>query len=140
MEQRMSLVTLAVTNLERATAFYRDGLGWEPGFENEEVTFFQLNGIVLSLFRRDLFAEELGVDEDELGPGGMGLAYNVRTKDEVDETIDLAREAGGRVIVEPRETDWGGYSGHFADPDDHWWEVAWNPAWTIDVDGDIQLS
>lgn len=136
----MSLVTLAVSDLEQATSFYRDGLGWEPGFEAEEVTFFQLNGIVFSLFRRDLFAEELGVGVDELGPGGVALAYNVRGKAEVDEIIELAREAGGRVLVEPRVTDWGGYSGYFADPDGYRWEVARNPAWTIDDEGDTLLA
>lgn len=139
MEQRLSLVTLAVEDLERAAAFYGDGLGWELGFSNEEVSFFQLNGVVLSLFRRDRFAEELGVPEDELQPGGTALAYNVRIKEEVDEVVALARGAGGRVLIEPREAEWGGYSGYFADPEGHRWEVAWNPAWAIDEAGDTWL-
>lgn len=140
MEQRLSLVTLAVEDLESTTAFYEDGLEWELGFSNEEVSFFQLNGIVLSLFRRDRFAEELGVSEDELEPGGTALAYNVRAKEEVDAVVELFREAGGRVLVEPREAEWGGYSGYVADPEGHRWEVAWNPAWRIDEAGDAQMD
>lgn len=139
MEQRLSLVTLAVGALEEATSFYR-GLGWSSGFENEEVAFFQLNGIVLSLFRRDRFAAELGVDADSLGPGGIALAYNVRDKDEVDEVMAQVWRAGGKVLVKPRETEWGGYSGYFADPEGHRWEVAWNPAWPIDADGDVRMA
>lgn len=140
MEQRLSLVTLAVEDLERATAFYEDGLGWGLAFSNEEVSFFQLNGIVLSLFRRDRFAEELGTSEDDLGPGGVALAYNVRAREEVDEVVALARQAGGRVLVEPREAEWGGYSAYIADPEGHRWEVAWNPAWSIDEAGDTQME
>lgn len=140
MEQRLSLVTLAVEDLERATAFYEDGLGWALSFSNEEVSFFQLNGIVLSLFRRDRFAEELGTSEEDLGPGGVALAYNVRAKEEVDEVVELFGGAGGRVLVEPREAEWGGYSGYAADPEGHRWEVAWNPAWSIDEAGGIQLD
>lgn len=139
MEQRLSLVTLATEDLDRATSFY-EALGWEAGFKNEAVTFFQLNGVVLSLFRRDLFAEELGVDEGALSPGGQALAYNVRAKAEVDEVVDQVRAAGGRVLVEPREQDWGGYSGYVADPEGHRWEIAWNPAWSIGPDGDIDMT
>lgn len=139
MDQRLSLVTLAVEDLDRSTSFYQ-GLGWEVGFTNEAVTFFQLNGVVLSLYRRDLFAEELGVDEATLSPGGQALAYNVREKGEVDAVVDQVRGAGGRVLVEPTDRDWGGRSGYVADPDGHRWEVAWNPAWSIDADGDVDMA
>lgn len=140
MEQRLSLVTLAVEDLEGSTRFYRDGLGWSPGFSNEEVTFFQLNGIVLSLFRRDRFAEELGVAEEDLMPGGTALAYNVRRKEEVDEVLGLVEDAGGLVLVPAREAEWGGYSGYFADPEGHRWEVAFNPGWPIDEHGNVLLK
>ncbi len=139
MDQRLSLVTLAVEDLDRSTAFYR-ALGWEPGFTNEAVTFFQLNGLVLSLYRRDLFAEELGVDGSTLSPGGQALAYNVREKEEVDAVVDQVRQAGGRVLVAPADRDWGGRSGYVADPDGHRWEVAWNPAWSIGADGDVDMA
>lgn len=139
MDQRLSLVTLAVEDLDRSTAFYQT-LGWEPGFTNDAVTFFQLNGVVLSLYRRDLFAEELGVDEAELSPGGQTLAYNVREKDQVDEVVDQVSEAGGRVLVDPTDRDWGGRSGYVADPDGHRWEIAWNPGWSIGPDGDVDIA
>ncbi len=134
----MSLATLAVQDLEGATAFYRS-LGWEPAFRNEEVTFFQLNGVVLSLFRRDRFAQELGVEQESLGPGGFALAYNVRAKAEVDEIMEHVAGSTGKVLVKPREAEWGGYSGYFADPDGHRWEVAWNPEWPIDGDGNVRI-
>jgi uncharacterized protein len=138
MEQRVSLVTLGVTDLARARAFY-EGLGWttraEPG---DDVVFFQAGGIVVALWDRASLAEDSGVT-DGGGWGGVTLAYNVREPREVDEVIEQARAAGGAVPREPGETFWGGYSGVFVDPDGHPWEVAHNPRWTVHPDGSTEL-
>lgn len=138
LEQRLSLVTLAATDLPALTAFY-EKMGWKAGFRNEEVTFFQLNGVVLSLWRRDRFAHETGVPEDRLGPGGTEIAYNVRARPEVDDVMRAAVAAGGRVVAPARDAVWGGHSGHFADPEGHLWEVAWNPDWTVAADGGVRF-
>lgn len=138
MQQRLSLVTLAVDDIARSRRFY-EALGWKPSFSNEEVAFYQLNGIVLGLFDRDAMAKDQGVDPDRVGVGGVALAYNVASRDEVDATFAEAREAGARVIKEPKDAPWGGYSGYFADPDGHPWEVAWNPDWTLSEGGSVRL-
>jgi predicted lactoylglutathione lyase len=134
MDQRLSLVTLGVTDLDRARAFY-EALGWhtraEPG---ADVVFFQAGGMVVALWDRAALAEDSCV-EDGGGWGGVTLAHNVRSSDEVDNVIEQARAAGANIAREPGETFWGGYSGLFIDPDGHPWEVAHNPRWTITTDG-----
>jgi predicted lactoylglutathione lyase len=138
MEQRISLVTLGVTDLGRARAFY-EALGWstraDPG---DDVVFFQAGGMILALWDRASLAEDSGV-EDGHGYGGVTLAHNVRSPAEVDEVIAEARAAGGAIAREPSETFWGGYSGVFLDPAGHPWEVAHNPRWTVREDGSISL-
>jgi uncharacterized protein len=133
-EQRLSLVTLGVRDLARARTFY-ESLGWHSDTSPElDVVFFQAGGIVVALWGRDHLAEDSGV-EDGGGWGGVTLAYNVREPGEVDEVIEQARAAGGRIAREPAKTFWGGYSGVFVDPDGHPWEVAHNPRWTVREDG-----
>lgn len=138
LEPRVSLVTLAVDAVETAAAFY-EGLGWRTGFRDEEVAFFQLNGVVLGLWRRSAMAAALGVPANELGPGGMELAHNVRARGDVATVLQTAVAAGGRLLVPAHEAPWGGVTGHVADPDGYRWEVAWNPAWTIDEDGGTRM-
>ncbi|MEP3120755.1 MULTISPECIES: VOC family protein [Alphaproteobacteria] len=137
MEQRVSLITLGVADIARSRAFY-EALGWKAAFENEEVVFFQLNGIVLGLFRRDSF--DLDMKRDNDGTGRIALAYNVRDRSEVDPALDRAVSAGGSLLKRAEEAPWGGYSGYFADPDGHAWEVAHNPAWTISAAGHVEIS
>jgi predicted lactoylglutathione lyase len=138
MEQRVSLITLGVTDLARARAFY-EGLGWVSHAEpNDDIVFFQAGGIIVALWSRESLAEDSGV-EDGGGWGGVTFAYNVRSPAEVDAVIDEARRAGARIAREGAETFWGGYSGVFVDPDGHPWEVAHNSHWTIADDGSIQL-
>lgn len=139
MEQRVSVITLGVADLARARNFYVDGLGWEPALELDEVVFFQLNGIVLGLFPlAELLKDAQLPADDPVGRvGGSALAYNVRERSEVDSVIEQAVAAGGRLIKPGQEVFWGGYSGYFADPDGHLWEVAWNPSWPIDEDGNV---
>ena len=139
MEQRVSLVTLGVADLERARRFY-EALGWRSDSEaGADVVFFQAGGLVFGLWGRAQLAEDSGVD----GPGGFGgitLAYNVRSPEEVDATLVEAEQAGAEIVRAGAPTFWGGYSGVFHDPDGHPWEVAHNPFWTLRDDGSISLS
>jgi catechol 2,3-dioxygenase-like lactoylglutathione lyase family enzyme len=138
-EQRVSLVTLGVSDLARARAFY-EGLGWTSGAApDDDVVFFQAGGMVVALWSRDRLAED-SVMTDGGGWGGVTLAYNTRSPAEVDAVLDEARAADGTVLREGAETFWGGYSGVFADPDGHPWEVAHNPGWTIGEDGAVSLG
>ena len=139
MDQRLSLVTLGVADLERARTFY-EALGWrtraEPG---DDVVFFQAGGMVLALWDRAKLADDSAV-HDTGGWGGVTLAHNVRSPREVDQVLDAARTAGAEIGREGGETFWGGYSGVFIDPDGHPWEVAHNPHWTLHDDGSISLG
>jgi predicted lactoylglutathione lyase len=138
MDQRMSLITLGVSDLARARAFY-EGLGWKTGAgPDDDVVFFQAGCMVVALWSRESLAEDSGV-EDSGGWGGITLAYNTRSPEEVDAVIEEARAAGGTIPREPGETFWGGYSGMFLDPDGHPWEVAHNPNWTIEDDGAVTI-
>ncbi len=137
-EQRLSLVTLGVGDVARARAFY-EALGWRTNAgAGDDVVFFQAGGMVLALWDRAKLAEDSGV-EDPGGWGGITLAYNVRSPEEVDEVIAQAEAAGGKIPRAGAETFWGGYSGVFVDPDGHAWEVAHNPRWTIAEDGAVRL-
>jgi catechol 2,3-dioxygenase-like lactoylglutathione lyase family enzyme len=137
-EQRVSLITLGVRDLERARSFYV-GLGWSAhDDDNDDVVFFQAGGMVVALWDRGSLAADSAVN-DAGGWGGVTLAYNVRAPEEVDEVIEEARAAGARIGREPGETFWGGYSGVFVDPEGHPWEVAHNPGWTVNADGTITL-
>jgi len=139
LEQRLSLVTLGVADLTRAREFY-EALGWKSGAAPaDDVVFFQTGGMIVALWGRDQLAEDSGVD-DPGGGGGVTLAYNTRSPEEVDAVIAEAERAGARIPRHGAETFWGGYSGAFLDPDGHPWEVAHNPHWTIEDDGSVTLS
>ncbi|TBL36569.1 VOC family protein [Verrucosispora sp. SN26_14.1] len=138
MEQRLSLITLGVTDLARSRAFY-ERLGWR-GQEVERTVFIQAGGIAVVLWARESLAEDAGVDARAAdGFGGIGLAHNVRERDEVDRVLAVAAEAGAVVTRPARETSYGGYAGYFADPDGHLWEIAWNPGFPIAEDGTIRV-
>jgi uncharacterized protein len=138
MDQRLSLITLGVSDLSRARAFY-EGLGWTTGAEpGDDVVFFQAGCMVVALWDRARLAEDSTVT-DGGGWGGITLAYNTRSNEEVDQVIEQARSAGATIGREPGETFWGGYSAVFIDPDGHPWEVAHNPRWTITADGALKL-
>jgi catechol 2,3-dioxygenase-like lactoylglutathione lyase family enzyme len=134
MEQRLSLVTLGVTDLARSRAFYT-ALGWttEAG-PDDEVVFFQLGGMVFALWGRAELATDSAVS-DSGGWGGVTLAQNQRSPAEVDAVLAAAAAAGATIGRPGAETFWGGYSGLFLDPDGHPWEIAHNPFWTITADG-----
>jgi uncharacterized protein len=138
MEQRLSLVTLGISDLNRARKFY-EALGWKTGASpDDDVTFFQAGGMIVALWGREKLAEDSAVKVGT-GWGGVTLAYNTRSQKEVDEVIEEARAAGATIGREPSETFWGGYSAVFIDPDGYPWEVAHNPNWTIDEDGSVKL-
>lgn len=138
-EQRLTLVTLGVSDLARARAFY-EALGWTTGAEpDDDVVFFQAGGTVLALWSRAALAEDSGM-VDSGGWGGVTLAHNVRSPDEVDAVLAEAEEAGAKIVRRGAATFWGGYSGVFCDPDGHPWEVAHNPHWTLREDGSVNLS
>ena len=137
MEQRISLVTLGVADLGRARAFY-ERLGWAAAPGEDDVVFFQAGGMVLALWERAQLAADSGVT-DGGGWGGITLAYNARSPEDVDAVLEEARAAGARIARAGADTFWGGYSGVFVDLDGHPWEVAHNPFWTIAADGSIEL-
>lgn len=137
MDQRVSLVTLGVADLERAKAFYL-ALGWRPALEVGDTVFFQIGGSALSLWGRDKLAEDSGV-QDGGGWGGITLAHNVGSPEEVHRVIEEARAAGATIAREPADTFYGGYSGVFVDPEGHPWEVAHNPGFPLAADGSITL-
>ncbi len=139
MEQRLSVVTLGVADLERSRRFYEEGLGWKRGNAHAEVVFFQLNGMVLALFGRRQLAADARAPPEGSGFGGVTLAYNARSRDDVDAVLQEAERAGARILKPPEDAFWGGYSGYFADPDGHLWEVAWNPEWELTAGGDVKL-
>jgi catechol 2,3-dioxygenase-like lactoylglutathione lyase family enzyme len=139
MEQRLSVVTLGVADLERARRFY-EGLGWRRGNKHPEVVFFQLNGSVLALYGREALAADAAVSAEGSGFGGVALSYCARDRAEVDAVLAEAQAAGGRVLKPAQDAFWGGYSGYFADPDGHPWEVAWNPEWELTPEGDVKLN
>ena len=137
-EQRVSLITLGVSDLARSRTFYEQ-LGWR-GQEVEETVFFQAGGLVVTLWGRGKLAEDAGVED--LGGGGFSgvvVAHNVRSAAEVDEVIRAASAAGARVTQDPRATFYGGYAGYFSDPDGHLWEIAYNPGFGLEADGSLTL-
>jgi uncharacterized protein len=139
MDQRLSLVTLGVADLQRARSFY-EGLGWTTGAEpGDDVVFFQAGGMVVALWDRASLAED-SVVEDTGGWGGVTPALNVGSPEEVDAVTEEARAAGATIGREPAETFWGGYSSVCIDPEGHPWEVAHNPRWTITPEGGVRLN
>ena len=137
MRQSVSLVTLGVSDYAKAKAFY-EALGWSVAWEAEETSFFQAYGVVLVLWSREKLAADMGI-RDEAGWGGVALAHNVGSRDEVHEVIELARGNGAEITREPAETFYGGYAGAFRDLDGHAWEIAHNPGFGLGADGSVVL-
>jgi uncharacterized protein len=134
MKPRITVITIGVDDLERSLRFYRDGLGLRTQgivgeqFEYGAAAFFDLQaGLKLAIFPRKSISRDSTVPEGPSSPTEFTLGHNVSSRDEVDEIMQQAREAGGAVVKDAHETFWGGYSGYFEDPDRHLWEVVWNP-------------
>ncbi len=139
MDQRVSVITLGVVDLDRARRFY-EALGWRRGNTDDGVVFFQIPGAVFALWSRQSLAEDAHVADSGASFGGITLAYNARSRADVDAVLAEAKAAGGTLLKPAEDVFWGGYSGYFADPDGHPWEVAWNPGWTLDEAGRVSLS
>ena len=139
MEQRISLITLGVSDLERSKRFYVEGLGWTAGFVSDEVVFFQAGPLIVSLFPFDALAADAGIPVAQAS-GGFALAHNVRAKEDVDAILTRAQEVGASLRSSAQDKPWGGYAGYFADPDGHLWEVAWNPGFAFTPDGGVRLG
>lgn len=136
---RIGLITLGVADLAKSVAFYRDGLGWQTR-EQGDVAFIDCDGIILALFGRNDLAKDAGVENTApTAFNGMSLAQNLGSPEQVDAVFAIAVNAGGRVVKQPQKTEWGGYSGYFADPDGFLWEVAHNPFWPLDEAGHPHL-
>jgi catechol 2,3-dioxygenase-like lactoylglutathione lyase family enzyme len=138
MKPRITMITLGVDDLHAAVAFYRDGLGFKTDgiigeeFEYGAVAFFELqSGLKLALWPRDSIARDTQIRKTPRSPTDMTIGHNVNTKAEVDAVMDQAKRAGAKIVKGAATTFWGGYAGYFQDPDDHLWEVVWNPEFLI---------
>jgi len=139
MEQRMSIITLGVSNLKQSRSFY-ERLGWKVATEQqaENIVAFNLQSFVLALYPRVGLAEDVGIDVNASTSPTFTLAYNVNSEDEVDKVINEARSIGAKIIKEPQKVFWGGYSSYFSDPDGYLWEVAFNPYSKLENDGSFK--
>lgn len=133
MEQRLTIVGLGVNDLKVSSRFYEETFGWKKmTSSNESIAFFQLNGILLSLYPKDKLAEDAMVSPEGNGFKGFSLAYNTRTKEEVDILVKTLESKGVKIVKRPEEVFWGGYSSYIADPDENLWEIAFNPYLPLD--------
>jgi catechol 2,3-dioxygenase-like lactoylglutathione lyase family enzyme len=139
MQQQISIITLGISDLERSRRFYVEGFGWSPIFQNEEIVFYQMNGLVLGTFLQ----ASLEADMNRPGlvrPGAFSLAHNVSRKEDVAPAMSRLIEAGGKMLRPADAPSHGGFRGYVADPDDHAWEIAWNPQWSIDPLGHVTFG
>jgi catechol 2,3-dioxygenase-like lactoylglutathione lyase family enzyme len=139
MQQQISVITLGIADLARSRRFYGEGFGWRPVFEAPGIVFYQMNGLMLGLW----LTPDLEADMQRSGlrrPGAFALAHNVPTEAEVQPLLDRLAAAGGRMLRMADAPPHGGFRGYVADPDDHAWEVAWNPDWPIDADGHVTFG
>ena len=134
MQQQISVVTLGIADLARSRRFYIDGFGWTPVFENDEIVFYQMNGLMLGTWQWSAMEADIQRSGSP-GPGAFALAHNVARKSDVATVMARLEESGGRILRAADAPPHGGFRGYVADPDDHAWEIAWNPAWTIDDNG-----
>ena len=139
MDKRISLITLGCRDVPKAREFY-EALGWsDPVAIEDHTVFWQAGGMILALYSRDRLAADSGL-RDSGGWGGVALAYNVGSREEVDAVFAEVAQAGGTVTSPPEEAFWGGYTGTFTDPEGHAWEVAHNPSWTMRQDGTVEMG
>lgn len=140
MQPRINVVTLGVKDLEKSRHFYEKGLKWKTSSaSNEHFVAFHMHGAILCLYPDSALAEDAMTKSERQGFRGITLAHNVSSKNEVDIILQQAMDAGAKLIKPAQDVFWGGYSGYFADPDDHFWEIAWNPHWPLQSDGMLKL-
>jgi uncharacterized protein len=138
MQQQLSVVTLGIADLTRSRRFYCDGFGWTPVFLNEEIVFYQMNGFVLGTWLTRALEDDMM--RPLARPGAFALAHNVGTAAEVQAVLDRLSRYGGRILRPADAPPHGGLRGYVADPDDHAWEIAWNPAWPISPEGYVRFA
>ncbi|MGH6948366.1 MAG: VOC family protein [Kiloniellales bacterium] len=139
MQQQISVITLGIADLSRSRRFYCDGFGWKPVLETPDIVFYQMNGLMLGTW----LTKELEGDMQRKGlarPGAFALAHNVTSREAVQTTLDHLARFGGRVLRAADAPPHGGMRGYIADPDDHAWEIAWNPAWPISPEGYVTFG
>ena len=136
MQQQISVITLGIADLARSRRFYVEGFGWKPVFENPEVVFYQMNGLMLGTWLTKSLEEDMR--RNLVRPGAFSIAHNVPTQEEVQPAIDRLAQYGGKVLRPADAPPHGGFRGYIADPDDHAWEIAWNPAWPISPEGYVR--
>lgn len=140
MKPRLNIVTLGVADLKKSRQFYADAFGWTPANGSDEnIVFFNHSGIVLALYPLKALAEDAGISAERSGFSGVTLAINTESREELEELNRKAIEAGGKALISPRDTFWGGYDCYFADPDGHPWEIAWAPFWEFDEQGSLKM-
>jgi predicted lactoylglutathione lyase len=139
MKQSVSLITLGISDYERAKSFYAT-LGWSPALEIEETVFYQADGVALVLWSREKLAADTGIADDGSGWGGITLAHNVASRQEVDDLLERAFTAGATITRQSCETFYGGYAGAVRDLDGHAWEIAHNPGFGLVADGSVLLG
>ena len=141
MNQNLHLITLGVRDFEKSKKFYTETLGWKPSSASQDdVAFFQTSGVVFAIYSREKLADDALTSPDGSGFSGITLAYNARSESEVDEIIQNLKSNGVKIVKEPQKAVWGGYSSYFADPDDYRWEVAFNPFFPFDENGNLKLD
>jgi catechol 2,3-dioxygenase-like lactoylglutathione lyase family enzyme len=136
--QQIAVVTLGIAERDRSARFYGEGFGWSPVFQQDEILFYQMNGLVLGLWLSDRLADDMR--RPAAASGGFALAHNVAGPGEVDALIERLVAAGGTLLRRADAPPHGGYRGYVADPDGHAWEIAWNPAWPIDDEGRVRFA
>jgi len=139
MHHQISVITLGIGDLRRSRRFYVEGFGWTPVFENDEVIFYQMNGFVLGTSQKSALEEDMN-RSGLSSPGAFSLAHNVPRQGDVEGVIEQLVNAGGGLLRSADAPPHGGFRGHVADPDDHAWEIAWNPNWSIDENGYVTLA
>jgi len=140
MKPRLNIVTLGVKDLQKSRIFYENALGWIPTKDSDDkIVFFNQGGIILGLYPIDKLAEDAKISAARSGFSGVTLAINLDSKKAVDELYHAVVEKGGKALVQPRDTFWGGYDAYFADPDDNVWEIAWAPFWKYDEQGSLKM-
>ena len=140
MKQHLHIITLGVKDLAVSKKFYEETLGWKISRPQEGIAFFQAGSVVLALFPRAELAADAVVPAEGSGFAGFSLAYNTQSESEVDGIIADLKSKGVKIVKEPQKVFWGGYSSYFADPDDHLWEVAYNPFFPFDESGNLKLD
>jgi catechol 2,3-dioxygenase-like lactoylglutathione lyase family enzyme len=139
MQQQISVITLGIADLARSRQFYVNGFGWQPVFENDEIIFYQMNGFVLGTFEKSVLEQDMN-RAGLLSPGAFSLAHNVADSADVEIVMERLLKSGGRLLRVADAPLHGGFRGYIADPDDHAWEIAWNPSWKINEAGLVSFG